>query len=193
MGSPSVTSVTNDVHTSPEDKDESKPQGNVRYPKTFSTFILWMSIPSVVRDVYKANPDDVRQYGYDPCDPVFTLLLEVRTLKEFAAVYKVDACTLTQWRKRKDFQQQLDTLLRENVLRWRADVDDAFVKKLIKDGDSARYKLYYQIFCDYADRQEITGKGGEPITVDNAKSELLDRINSIVTALAEKSGTGTDK
>jgi len=155
----------------------------------FSAFILWNTIPIVIKQQYKKNPDDLEALGYDIDDPIFVKLLSINTKGQFAKAFGISPDTISDWLKRPDYHQRLDKMLRGTVLKWRKDVDAAFMRKLMKHGDPARYKLYHQIFLEFAERTEITGKDGDAIKLEDAREELAGRINSIVANLGKNGNT----
>ena len=177
------------VPIKPENVIPKVEQRDVRKEAEFSAFILWNTIPIVIKQQYKKNPEDLESLGYDIDDPIFVKLLSINTKGQFAKAFGISPDTISDWLKRPDYHQRLDKMLRGTVLKWRKDVDAAFMRKLMKHGDPARYKLYHQIFLEFAERTEITGKDGDAIKLEDAREELAGRINSIVTNLGKNGNT----
>ena len=177
--------------TPPPTKPE-KELRDVEKKDEYEAFILWFSFPKLLIRLYNeiGGRKKVGNLGYNLDDEVFCKLLACKNLSQFAKEFKISKDTLTDWQKRPDFKERVDRIATaNNIMRYKHDIDFSFVNKLMKHGDSARYKLFYQIHQDYKEKQthEMSGKDGEPIEIRDAKSELVGRLAGLI-ASAEAAG-----
>jgi hypothetical protein len=77
------------------------------------------------------------------------------TDKEFANHFKVNPCTLVEWRKDPEFwndvRDRLKDLLKDKI----PDIMAGVYKKVIKDGSAAEAKFFMQYVDDWKEKSEV--------------------------------------
>jgi len=103
-------------------------------PDVYKEFILWMSIPGPLRDP--------------------------KTQGEFAKKFAVRQATLSDWKQRKDFWKAVE----EEWNKWgrekTSNVMVKFYQKVMKDGMTPDFKLWFQYFLGWNEKIEEKVSGG---------------------------------
>jgi len=73
---------------------------------------------------------------------------------DFAKKFKLNPCTLTEWRKSPDFWDQVKNRLRELFKDKIPDVMAGVYKKIVKDGSAAEAKFFMQWVDDWKEKSE---------------------------------------
>lgn len=131
-------------------------------PQEFNTFLLWKSLPSLLRDF---NYTELEKLGFQ--DPVVMELLRIRWQKDFAERFKVDEATLSLWNEKIEKEDLLDYKgwakgLSRNVLL-------ALYRKAVKEGTAAEAKLFLQVVEDWREKAEVGVNIGKFVDRDKAK------------------------
>lgn len=116
-------------------------------------YTIWLSIPAMLRLLPEK---DQLQMGYDVHDPVWSVLLPIRTKQNFCTFFKVGINQPAFW-ERKDpalFDRAMEISKRQNVIRFKKDVDFSFTQKVLKFGDANRMKLWKQVFEGWTEKTE---------------------------------------
>ncbi len=102
-------------------------------PDVFRQFVEWMSLPLPLR--------------------------EPKTQEAFRKKWGVTRATLTGWKKREEFwkavEEEWKTWGRERT----ADVIESFHKKILDEGFTADYKLWFQFFLNWNEKTETEHTG----------------------------------
>ena len=105
-----------------EKKDSPAPPKNPYKKGDYKAFVRFYSMPT---------PYKIKEFGYD-------------TEGSFAKEHNVAQDTLTEWKKREDFNKDVDTQL----MKWGAnktpDVLAALFRTILKDGKAGEVKLWLQ-------------------------------------------------
>jgi len=131
----------------------------------YQTFLLWYSIPAVVRKLWdnvdktgKTGKTSLKEIGYDVDDPVFELLVTLKTQKEFAKAFNVSEDTLTDWKKRKDFNIRMrEQVITNHVLKFEKEIDFMFTHSVMKKPSGNDVKIWKQVYAGYTERLEHSG------------------------------------
>lgn len=141
----------------------------------FRIYIYWYSLPTLLR---KMPQEELDLLGFDTTDSLFSKLLKIKTDREFAKIFDIRVETLCKWKKRKDFQDRVNEVCQQNIIRFKKDVDFAFTNKTIKDSDASRVKLWKQLFEGWSEKQKVehSGELGELLVkISNAKEPVVKR------------------
>jgi len=162
----------------------------------FEAFVLWISIPGIVRKTYNLSNEAgerigierVRDFGFDVDDTLLKTLLEIKTQSEFAKKFDVNMGTLSEWKHTTYYKKCIAAMIDETcVQRYKKEIDFVFTQKTIKEADAPRVKLWYQLFQDYSDKvvNEVTGPDGADIFehADVSNEELDRRIKKLIGRL----------
>jgi len=167
----------------------------------YATFILWCSIPTVVKTIYKKRgKEGIAELGFEP-NEIFISLVKIYTKQEFCKEFTIGKNTLNQWENRPEFKEDLNKIIEKvNVIQFKKDVDFHFTRATIKNSDAARVKLWKQLNEGWVEKNEqkntdtlavnvagilkakeelklkeksnaTNGMGEEPIQPDNSNSE----------------------
>jgi len=74
---------------------------------------------------------------------------------EFAKHFKLNPCTLTEWRKEPEFWNEVRDRLRILLKDKIPDVMAGVYKKIIKDGSAAEAKFFMQWVDDWKEKSEV--------------------------------------
>jgi len=119
--------------------------------KAFEAFILWLSLPSVLkRPPAKASISEfATSMGID--DEEVLGLIEIKTQKQFAERYEVNEDTLTAWKRTGQAQQAI-----EDLQRWARPLTKnvlfGLYNQCIRGGQPQHYKLWYQIVAGWSEK-----------------------------------------
>lgn len=157
-------------------KKERKP----RRKADFMTYLLWRSIPSIIRTIYKKQgKEKIQELGFDTDDEIFMLLINLDTRTKFIKEFSINKNTITNWENRSDFNNELNRVIEKvNVLQFKKDVDYHFARATIKNADAARVKLFKQLYEGWVEKSEQ--KNTDTLAVDvagilKAKEELKEK------------------
>jgi hypothetical protein len=115
-------------------------------------FLLWKSIPSLVRTIPQA---ELAKMGYDTDDPILKRLLECRTQTQFCTVFEVSINEPARWQKDEEFIKTMDRLSQhDHVHRFEKEIDFAFTQKTIREADAGRVKLWKQLYRGWTEKTE---------------------------------------
>lgn len=115
----------------------------------FKTFVLWRSLPSLLRDL---NYTELEKLGFQ--DPLVMELLRIRWQKDFAERFNVDEGTLSEWN---------DKIEAENLIEYKGWAKDlsrnvilSLYRAILKEGKAPEVKLFLQVVEGW---QEKSGVG----------------------------------
>ena len=127
-------------------------------PEKFEMFIRWYVLSPVMR---LFTDSQITALGIK--DELESELLKIGTQKEFAAKYKIHQDTLTDWKKREDFQEKVDGGMKLWGKSKTPTVLLSLLRNITKKGGSQEVKLWLQFFQGFTEKQEHTGADGRPI------------------------------
>ncbi|MBI2624767.1 MAG: hypothetical protein HYW70_00285 [Candidatus Nealsonbacteria bacterium] len=101
---------------------------------------------------------------------------EPRFQKEFAKIYGVGEDTLTNYKKKRGFWDEIQEQWKEWGKDRTSNVMMKFYESIIRKGSTGDFKLWFEYFLDWAERQELTRKGGRPIPILGGKTKKRNSI-----------------
>ncbi len=120
----------------PIDSDQKPPERSLKHPTEFEQFVSWMALPEPSR--------------------------KPREQQEFAKTIGVHSDTLTDWKKREGFWEEVRGKRPEWGKEKLSNIWYALYKKIIADGSAAEVKLWLQYFDDFKEttvqKNRIRGK-----------------------------------
>jgi hypothetical protein len=117
--------------------NETKP---VRREQDFQTYVLWKSLPSILR----GQPLAALQ-GLGISDELVQELLMIKNQTEFAEKFKIRNGTLTEWNKKIDENNLLADTRKFWAKKLTSNVLIALYRKAIQEADAGRVRLWYEI------------------------------------------------
>lgn len=120
-------------------------------------YTIWLSIPAMLRLLPEK---DQMQMGYDVHDPVWAVLLPLKTKLEFSTFFGIGKNQPVQWEHQDPtlFEKAMEISKRQNVMRFKKDVDFSFTQKVLKFGDANRVKLWKQVYEGWTEKTENLNK-----------------------------------
>jgi len=118
----------------------------------YKAFVKFYSLPSVFRQ---------EKYGY-------------RTEQDFAKDYDLCQDTLTEWKKRKEFNNDVDIQLAKWGADKTPDVLAALYRTILADGKASEVKLWLQYIKSWKEGMVLEGTIE---TNENPLIELLDKLD----------------
>ncbi len=114
-------------------------------PDIFREFVVWMSIPEPLR--------------------------KPKTQQEFAKRFKVSEWTLSQWKKRDDFWKEVEAEWNKWGREKTSNVMLKFYNKVMREGTTPDFKLWFQYFLRWSEKIEEKVSGGIKIIHEYADEE----------------------
>lgn len=148
---------------------------DLRKPAEYETFLLWLSIPSLMRFPPKdrrgrqqTGPEFAESIGIE--DENILFLVSLTTQNDFAEHFNVSKDTLSLWKKRAAKQGTINTIkqwadpMTKNVIM-------ALYTEVMKGGQSQHFKLWLQVVNDWTEKIKIdtTYRGVATINVMTKK------------------------
>lgn len=116
----------------------------------FQTYVMWKSLPSVLRGYDKGKLNVLGFY-----DEIAIDLLLIRTQTEFARKYGIkDLGTLTDWNKKINSESLLQKPMFAWMKRLTPNVCFSLYRNAMKEGDAARVKLWFQLVEGFVEKGE---------------------------------------
>jgi len=106
---------------------------------------------------------------------VFELLREPKTQGEFAKKFGVSPDTLSDWKKRDDFWAEVKKEWKKWGREKTSNVMGRFYKTIMEKGVTPDFKLWFQYFLDWKERQEF-----------DVHAEDIKSLSEAIKKLAEK-------
>jgi len=135
----------------PENRNNSEKRG-VYKKADYKVFVKFYAMASIVRQ---------EEYGF-------------KTEQDFAKHYELEQDTLTNWKKREEFNNDVDIQLQK----WGAgkipNVLLSLYRTVMRDGKAAEVKLYYQLVKGWKEGMVLEGTIE---TNENPLIELLDKLD----------------
>lgn len=139
-------------------------------PKTLKT--LKKKIPSKQKRVYRktskkkalTKPDVFKEFilWISPPEP----LRKPKTQGQFGKKFKVSEQTLSAWKQRDDFWAEVEKEWKKWGKGKTSNVVFAFYNKLISDKITADFRLWFQYFLGWSEKQEYRHSGSLNLTVE---------------------------
>ena len=147
--------------------------------EVFEAYAIWSSIPLALR---RLKPQQLEGLGIDTGDELLSKLINIKTKTQFAKEFNIDRGNLPDWEKREDFQKRVEELnMKNNVLKYKKDIDFKFTRKTIQEADAARVKLWKQLY-----------EGWKETTEQNVNFKQLEEIANTLKKLADDKETEED-
>ena len=152
-------------------KNSQKHTRKVKHPyfeSVAKTYAFWLSIPFIVHkavsvandDGLPLDPEKLKDIGIDPDDKDYIKLAKIRTKTEFAKAFNVSRRQLYAWEKSEEVQKWVDEFNRaNNILKFKKEVDFAFTRKVIKEADASRVKLWKQLYEGWVEKEAVEHSG----------------------------------
>lgn len=132
---------------------------DVQKQHEFNTFVQWMSLPATLKGKSK---EKLLELGIDES---MHELLDIKTQTQFSERYEVSQATLSSWKKKLSFNEgMLGEVKREVFQKYFARIAHSFSMHVIKHGDAARVKLWFETFAE-----NVIGE--DDVTVDKEGEE----------------------
>jgi len=128
--------------------------------REFSIYILWNSLPSIFKGETEEN---LKKAGFS--DPLTLELLALRTQGDFARKFGIGQDTLSDWNKREDLIKELDKVRGKWAQKLTSNVIAALYRKILKEGDASRAKLWLQYIENWSERLSLENTGGVNINI----------------------------
>ena len=137
--------------------------GKEKVDRDKELFILWASIPTLVRTIYnneKQRPK-LKEMGYPIEDTLFADLIDCKTSYAFCKKFDVGKNQPTIWKKEDpEMTKKIEEMsFKSNVLQFEKDVDFAFTQRTIQKADAPRFKLWKQVFKGWTEKSGIEHSG----------------------------------
>ena len=155
---PNITMKEKDKIKTPIDKGQKKYVE--KNPKVLAlkgqrdrkVYLEWAAMPAMLRMM---TPVDLERMGYDIHDPVFMKLQGIKRKGELCSELGINANMPAKWEKEPTFYQEMNALSsKSHIMKFKKDVDFSFTQKVIRHGDAARTKLWYQKNESWSERTE---------------------------------------
>ncbi len=166
----------------PKNPNESESTGLVGIIKVheYNSFVKWMSLPANMRGLDTKQLEELHMEDSD------IELLSIKTHTEFAKRFGVSIDTLTDWKKKAAFQENMGDSVRKAIFeKFFARVAYAFTNQTIRHGDAARVQAWMQLFAgepqgEITIETKITGANElTPDEIANMVSIRLKRTRGI--------------
>ncbi|XOB46640.1 MAG: hypothetical protein ACKKMV_00435 [Candidatus Nealsonbacteria bacterium] len=105
----------------------------LKRPDIYKKFVVWMS--------------------------VFEGIREPKTQEEFAKKFGVSKDTLTDWKKRDDFWNAVETEGKKWGREKTTNIMNKFYATIMQKGESANFRLWFQYFLNWEEKRETKNKG----------------------------------
>lgn len=151
---------------------------NPRLKREFQTYVLWSSLPSLLRDL---SDSDLEKFGFH--DPLVIQLLRIRWQYEFANTFNVSMDQLTEWNRKIEAEGLADYKawtrgLTRNVIM-------ALYKTIIKEGKAAEVKLWLQAVEGWSEKTRL---GVESEAKVELSPEVIAKADAIMRLAVERKG-----
>ncbi|MDD4661855.1 MAG: hypothetical protein PHG24_01060 [Candidatus Pacebacteria bacterium] len=129
-------------------------QVKLRHNFEYHKFILWIALPKELR---KPN-----------------------TQVELSKHFGVGQDTLSEWKKRTGFWEEVAKQRKEWSKEKTSDIIYALYKRIIETGNAAEVKLWFQLIEDWSERLTASIEEENPLTklTDNELAELIKKQNA---------------
>lgn len=135
----------------------------LKHPAAFLRFVAWIAIP----DAYR-NP---------------------KSQEELAKEVGVDPATLSDWKKRTGFWDAVHDEMRHFLRGRTANVMVAFYNAILREGDAARIRAWWEIVEGWTPKQKVAFAGVIAVEqVKHATNDELHRIIELAEALRRGEG-----
>lgn len=123
------------------EEDENSDVSNVYKKQEFESYVLWRSMPSILRGQPKHV---IEKLGID--DDLAISLLEIKNQTEFAKKFGIkDLGTLTEWNKRIESNGGLMKSINSWAKKLTPNVVSALYREATKTGRAAEVKVWMEI------------------------------------------------
>jgi len=116
----------------------------------YKRFVIWSTIPHKVKKMSKEEmtaagiPTEYFEFASTPYQ------------KDFAKRYKMTEATLSAWKKKSEYWDDVDKELKQSIKREYAPrIDHSFSEATEKNADAARVKLWKQLFEGYEEASTV--------------------------------------
>ncbi|KKM67561.1 hypothetical protein LCGC14_1469920 [marine sediment metagenome] len=121
--------MTNSKQKQNRNKSDKKKEVDVRKPYEYAMFIKWIAMPLVLR-----SP---------------------RFQKNISEEYKIDEDTLTNWKKRKGYKDDVTEEMKKHFNEKTPNVIQALYQQALKDGKASEVKLWLQYLEGWVPKEGI--------------------------------------
>ena len=148
---------------------------NIKKDREFKLYVLWKSLPPLLRVELDKRPDMWKNTGFGD-NPVIHDLLKMNTQGDFARAFDVDQQTLSQWNK---VIEQRDLL--GDYRKWAKHLTHnllmAMYNKGIKYGDPYRVELWLKAVHGWKETATLELEAGQTLA-DIMKMSLKAKRNA---------------
>jgi hypothetical protein len=166
------TEITTTEEATDVKKVEKKETTIAKGERVKASYILWRSIPAMLKILPK---EDQKRMGYDVDDPMFQILLSLKTKAEFCKAFDINVNQPARWEADDNVKKEIDKRsITDHVMRFRKDVDFSFTQKVLRHGDAHRMKLWKQLYEGWTEK------------IDNRNTNINFDMVEIVKAIEER-------
>ena len=144
--------------------------------KEAELYALWLSFPIFLR---KTAPAFIKEMGFNIPEE-YQEIFEIKTKTQFESVYNITRKQLNTWEQCEWFTKKVAEFEKlTDVRHLKKDIDASFSRKVIKEADAPRVKLWHQLYAGYIENQEHKHTGEIKTTVElteEQKKELAQEI-----------------
>ena len=143
----------------------------------YKRFVIWSTIPYKIK---KLSLEEMQAIG------VSTEYLEFANQpyqKDFAKAFQMTEATLSAWKKKSEYWDDVDVELKQSIKREYAPrIDHAFSEATEKNADAGRVKLWKQLYEGYEEASTINHNVKINETHNSLELLTIDGIFSLVVA-----------
>jgi len=160
-------------------KGGGKKLNKVKKPTKMREAELWAFFCSLPKFLRKKEPRVIQEMGYDipeELDEIF----EIRTKKQFEEKYTITSKQLGIWEQCDWFKKKVAEFEKmTDVRHLKKDIDASFSRKVIKEGDAPRVKLWHQLYAGYIENQEHKHSGEIKTTVELTEEQTKELMKHL--------------
>lgn len=149
-----------------------KPDGSGR-KYTRQVFALWCTLP----DIFKGMPQRITEL-LGITDPVTLEVLAIKSMTDFAEIFKCSVNSLTRWRREVENDDNYFTEVKRQFKPLTRNLVAALYRKAIEEGDAQRFKVYMQIIEGWREQLGIDHSGSVVEGLTNEERGALDNLIS---------------
>lgn len=151
----------------------------LKHKSEYNAFVTWYSIPAQFRGL---PSDKLVQLGIDE---VHHELMKIKTQVQFAEKYKLNRDTLTDWKKRSHFDNDLKNQVDRAIFqKFYTRIVHAFSMKTIEHGDAQRFTAWMKMFAGHTEmvdvniNEEINVNGADVLEGQSIMDLVFARLKS---------------
>jgi len=149
-------------------------------PTTAKRYAFWYSLPIFYR---KNAPKLIEELGFEIPEDLLDVL-ECRSKTEFAKKYKVSRNQLLRWEVSDFFKKDVKEFEKitnvKNLLKY---INASFTRKVIKEADAPRVKLWHQLYAGYIEKEKHDHTGEIKTTVELTEEQKKELAKEVLKSM----------